>query len=623
MQSEFAKKFIAPLEPHIDADEIVQTIQSLAEIEKRTDFDSFEKASSFLLERFKEAGADAEILRFPCDGKSDLFAWKSPIGFRTREAFCEIRSSGGEIRRIADRRIEPNAAMIGTGYTGADGVQARVVEIRDKEDAKSADVSGKIAFASKMHPASIKAILIARGALGLISSFTDVKKDPENKVKWINNWSSESDGWLPTASSIEKNLPGISVSPAEGARISSLLSNGPVEAKIVVEGEYFQAEMPTVCARWKGESSSNAVLTGHMFEQGLMDNASGVGLSLCAAAVLKRLSKSGRLRYLRGLSHFHGQECYSALALSKFGLMDFSKSIGLLCLDMIGVDPSFQLMLKPGLMASSGISQFLIKKILRESGRTLGAECVFDDKFEINCTLLADPMVSNLPTSFLMQKNQDWHSSGDRAGVLALDKGTIDSAALFASAWSNFMVSAEDGDIRNLTGDYLDDMRSQIDSASIPDHEIFFEQAQKELRNLHSMASAKERKNLEKASSEAISAMKPEVSEWKKIRPVCEELELADAHRLRPKCLVGGTAEDRFFSAEILQKIGSPKWSLDQIVLKSWADGKLSVYEIARRATYERGISNIERFSVRRLLNLFSAYADAGLLKFNADTGRA
>jgi hypothetical protein len=59
-----------------------------------------------------------------------------------------------------------------------------------------------------------------------------------------------------------------------------------------------------------------------------------------------------------------------------------------------------------------------------------------------------------------------------------------------------------------------------------------------------------------------------------------------------------------------LAELGPPKWSTRQLVLKSWADGTRSIYEIARLASYEIG----ERLDMGYCLTFFRHYARQGIV---------
>ena len=58
---------VAPL---VDPARIAAGIRELAQIERPTDWDSFQSSARYLRDRFLAIGADAEFLRFPADGRT-------------------------------------------------------------------------------------------------------------------------------------------------------------------------------------------------------------------------------------------------------------------------------------------------------------------------------------------------------------------------------------------------------------------------------------------------------------------------------------------------------------------------------------------------------------------------
>ena len=70
---------------------------------------------------------------------------------------------------------------------------------------------------------------------------------------------------------------------------------------------------------------------------------------------------------------------------------------------------------------------------------------------------------------------------------------------------------------------------------------------------------------------------------------------------------------DGCFTPEQLEVIGHPKWNVLQLVLKSWADGTRSVYDIARLATFETG----EPLTLAYALAFFEHYAAQGIVSLH------
>ena len=266
---------LADVLPLVDTDRIIADIVELAHIERSTDFDSFLKSAEYLHRRFLSSGVESEILRFPADGRQKFQCWTAPIGFRTTRALCSIVEPRAYARVLGDRAIEPNTAIVGTGHTGPEGLTAPVVHIINRASLCDVDIQDKIVYCSNLHPASIRQAVIEGGGKAIVSSYTPHQEQNYHHVHWVNTWDSAPDGWLPTARAQQENLPGISISPEMGDALQKCLAQGPVVLRIVTEGEYFESTVPGIMATLAGQDDRFVLLTGHLFEQGLTDNAAG------------------------------------------------------------------------------------------------------------------------------------------------------------------------------------------------------------------------------------------------------------------------------------------------------------------------------------------------------------
>ncbi len=86
--------------PLIDTDRAADLGYALAEIEKTTDFDSFDAAAAFAQGQFRSCGMACEVLRFPADGRTMLHTYRAPIGFRTGRAAVSIIEPDGRHRFV-------------------------------------------------------------------------------------------------------------------------------------------------------------------------------------------------------------------------------------------------------------------------------------------------------------------------------------------------------------------------------------------------------------------------------------------------------------------------------------------------------------------------------------------
>lgn len=604
-------RYLADVLPLIDADHIIRDIIKLAQIEQNTDFDAFAESADYLQRQFTSAGIASEIIRFPADGRTKFQCWTTPIGFRTTRAICAIVAPQDRARVLGDRDVEPNTAIVGTGHTGPGGIEGDVVHVKELAGVSTVDIRDKIVYCSNLHPLSVRRAVIEGGGKALVSSYTKHRERNYHYVHWVNTWDSAPDGWLPTAGAQEENLPGISISPQMGDYLEACLAQGPARLRVVTEGEYFESDFLGVTAALEGQEARWVLLTGHLFEQGLTDNAAGAIVGLTVSKVISELRKRlnvSRLR--RGLRNLHSQECYAALALRQYHPEILAKAFAHLNVDMIGV-AGCPVGLLPGLLASAGLSGFLLRLIL-ERARALvpSGQYEIGAKFDINCTLLADPLLGGVPTTQLEQLNAAWHTSRDRGGAQALDPDTIAYAALAATTWAYFLVTAGDREAEWLLSEYKKDVKAALRDGCIPDTQIYLDLKRREMSHVAVLTSpAREAAFLDDVR-QFIAAAKTWIKEETLIVPAGSEEEVRQSKRLFPKAVLGGPAVDGCFTPQQLEAIGRPKWSALQLVLKSWADGTRSIYDIARLAVFETG----EPVSLAYATALFEHYAAQGIV---------
>lgn len=593
---------------------IARTACELADIEKRTDFESFGRASRHVAGLFRAAGAETEELWFPADGTTRHGCWTAPIGFRTTRAVFALTDPPQCAGIVADRDAEPNTAFVGTGYTGPAGVAGELVPYVDGLAAGAEDLRGKLVLLTTTEPMSVRRQLVRGGAAGVISSFHGGKGDlSPDYVKWVNAWDAAPDGWLPGAAAAAENLPAICISRAQGERLIQQLAQGPVRGRIITEGAFFAGELPAVNAHTPGEEDRDVLLTGHMYEQGLQDNACGVALSVQAARIVAGLKRAQNVSVLkRGIRHFHGQECYGVLGLHQYHPDMTARAFAHATLDMLG--RAGPIIVKRGLLASEGFSNFLLRLILREAAAQPGFPgCTLNSKFEINCTLLADPLLGGVPTSFVTQPCPEWHTSGDRVGRITLDPEVLRFIAAVTATWAYFLATAGDAEAEWLLGHYAEAIRLELAGGEIADREIYFWLKRRELLTLAAIVSSHRRESFIADIDALLAASRRAAPHLAAGLPFPSSRGGRDTgtHHLYPKALVGGTAVDNDFSSAELEALGRPKWNLTHLVLKSWADGTLSIDEICRLAAYETGRPVAPDYG----LAFFTAYAAHGLVE--------
>ncbi|MGH7144540.1 MAG: M28 family peptidase [Planctomycetota bacterium] len=601
--------------PAIDVNRLEKGIHELSAIERPTDADSFEAAAAYTRDAYAAAGlretvpGSAGIRRFPADGKTDLGTYTAPIGFRTRTAVCTLLGPGGARRVLGDRAREPNTAILGTGHTGPQGLQAEAVLIQNPAAITADRVRGKIVFTPNLHPQSIRNPALAAGARAVVSS--QMERDARDFVRWHNTWDSQPDGWHPTAQAAAENFPGISLAPVVGDELLRAFQAGLVRLEIVTEGEYFSGTFPAVDLRRPagGEFDQEVLLSGHLFEQGAMDNASGV-IACIHAAELLGIGITAQRPQRRAVRAFHSHECYGVLALHATDPHAVDRAIAHLNVDSIGC-PASPLKVGRGLNATAGATDLVFTALARRISERLDLPLDWWDEFTINCTLIAEPALGGVPTSFIDQPHPSWHTSRDRNGIFKFSPPVLKQAALIAAAWTAFFATAGSDEARALAELLLADAPATLAAAA--DTALALETCQRQLASIASLAAPADRAALAATSRARLNALTAGIP-VRRIEPIGSTSQRAEARRLFPQVLIPGPLTAKYFPAETLRRVKLDKWNPVQYRLKAWATGANSIEDILRQTICEERPAVAPTLTCDFGLAYFQALAAAGLV---------
>jgi hypothetical protein len=266
--------------------------------------------------------------------------------------------------------------------------------------------------------------------------------------------------------------------------------------------------------------------------------------------------------------------------------------------------------LNPGLLASAGVSGPLMRLILERARRHVPGVPYVRGGFDINCTLLADPLLGGIPTAQLEQVHTAWHTSRDRAGAFELALDVLRYTALAAATWAAFLVGAGEPEVTWLLDELKRKARAALHDGNVTDTDLYLEIVQRELSSAADLAPVDVRAGKLDEVQAFVDRVRAGTTNRTEIVPRGTDAEVARSKRLYPRALLGGPAVDACFSAEQLAEIGSPKWSYKQLVLKSWADGTRPIYEIVRRASFETG----KEIDLEYALAFFGYYARQGIV---------
>lgn len=232
-----------------------------------------------------------ETRKFPADGRTDFGGWLMPLSWDAEEATLEIDSPDVSDPLLCRYTDSPCSLML---YSRPADFSAPVVFA---EDAANADLRGKFVFANRTFPGLAIALdWLNRGAAGIVSSVLCGNESGQPGYEYLRDCRQWCNYTLPLWT-VERNPVGFSLTPREGERLEALLRKNPgLHLKANVRTRLYSGELPMVTGLLPGETDEEIILTGHLFEQGANDNASGIALSL---GILRAMLPEKRKRGIR------------------------------------------------------------------------------------------------------------------------------------------------------------------------------------------------------------------------------------------------------------------------------------------------------------------------------------
>src|SRR5437667_4989677 len=309
-------------------------MQQLYSTDRWFTYPKFQETAEYLKKTMEDIGLkNVELLGAPADGTSQAGFWTMPLAWDVRSARLEIVDPAvpAEHATLADFQKVPASLGMWSGATTPEGVTAEVVELKETDTAKIAQMPlhGKLVLTSR-NPADFKWALVRAGATGAINAFTENPKLEDGR-QWIHAWGDN--GWASTKGSTP--LLSFSITPRQAALVRKLLAEGGVvRMKATVDSRYYSGVYPYVTGVIPGTGSEEVLTLGHSSEQGAEDNATGVAAMLESLATLNRLITSGRLpRPKRSIRLFIMGELYGSMHYIDTHPERMRNTVAALCMD--------------------------------------------------------------------------------------------------------------------------------------------------------------------------------------------------------------------------------------------------------------------------------------------------
>ncbi len=307
-------QLVQAIRGEIQPSQAMDFMQQVYSTDRWFTYPKFQETAEFLKKTMEDIGLkNVELLGAPADGTSQAGFWTMPLAWDARSARLEIVDPAvpAEQAILADFQKVPASLGMWSGSTPPEGVTSEVVELKETDPAKIAQMplKGKLVLTSR-NPADFKWALVKAGATGAINAFTENPKLEDGR-QWINAWGDN--GWAFTKGSTP--LLSFSITPRQAALVRKLLAErGVVHMKAAVDSRYYSGVYPYVTGVIPGTGSEEVLTLGHSSEQGAEDNATGVAAMLESLATLNRLITSGKLpRPKRSIRLFIMGELYGSM----------------------------------------------------------------------------------------------------------------------------------------------------------------------------------------------------------------------------------------------------------------------------------------------------------------------
>jgi hypothetical protein len=496
--------------------------------------------------------------------------------------------------------------------TPADGTEAEIVLVdspSDRETWNAESVRGKIVFTSA-HPHAVKHMLLSAGAVGILSDFQSPGAELPDAVSWINAWSDDPGGWALT----ERDKRGWSfqVSPAVGAKLRARLAAGErLRGRAVVRSRLYEGTLPTVTGVIPGSAKEEVLLLGHQFEQGAIDNASGIGVMLEAARVLQSLIARGELRPpQRTIRLLFVSECYTTMHWAE-KRREARRTVAGLCLDSPAGSPTLalrppEIFVNPHSMMSfaDALVVHLAKQVMSAAPVYAWREAPFQMGTDNN---IADRTIG-IPCPWIGGRSRTWHNSADVPDLVEARLQQL--VATIAAAYAYVIASADGGiglDLAHLAAARGKAAIARTGVGETERAERDLDDASQQIRYLAERHAEAVSSGLRLLPTGERSRLRPQVRALQRGLRRAAKDEMASLARragrpgftpsafeptgelgtVIPRRLVKGPVTFDRVAPEARGNRPSPRWSPDLFAVLNWCDGRRSLADACHLAARE------------------------------------
>lgn len=332
---------------------------------------------------------EIEIWDCPADGKTDYGGWLMPLSWDVEEATLEVVSPVIKEPLLCRYTDVPCSLMLNS--RPAEITAALISESLVEQ----MDINGKFILAESFPRLENTIKWFKRGAVGVISSVPASGELKNDSRQWYNytlpHWPAD------------LNPVGFSLTRKQGEELTSLLDNSTeVMLKAEVNSRLYKDRLPLVTGLLPGRTKDEIVITGHLFEQGANDNASGIAAAL---AIVKALKKTPLQRSIRLLFTYEARSLQAWLN-STDSWRNIKAGINL---DMVGVSGNKLITIGTNSPVFPNYAPALLESLIEKYPDYTFKE----SNFGVMDNALGDPLVGIPLPYILLGDDPDYHKSSD------------------------------------------------------------------------------------------------------------------------------------------------------------------------------------------------------------------
>ncbi|MDE3000414.1 MAG: AAC(3) family N-acetyltransferase [Gemmatimonadota bacterium] len=304
---DFCNATLPLLHANTDGTRVLEDVRAVVATDRWNSFDRFRETTRYLVSRFEESGAKAEVHTMRTGGSIGSGRWIIHKAADVRSATMDVIHPVK--KRILDYGENPWHVIQWSGATPPGGMENELVVVDSKEALSRVPrggLGGKVVL-TRMEPRGMLRSFAEAGAAAVVTDH------PVPNLPDATAWTKFGWGGVPIQDAAVQ-MVGLVLSENQGKRLRELICrHGSLTVRTDVDIRHYAGTHDQVSGVVPGaaDPQDEVWALAHSAEPGAIDNASGVALCLEIARVLEQLIAAGKLsRPRRTIRLMCAYECH-------------------------------------------------------------------------------------------------------------------------------------------------------------------------------------------------------------------------------------------------------------------------------------------------------------------------